>query len=685
MRFLKRPHLVSALLASTLLLGFATAAQAANQAPGAAASSSSLAFAEAGDPGSAGGGNGPAATSIDSLSGSAADARATVAEVANVAGATDEASAPSAAGAGREGTEAAGEPTAPPAPAANAEPVAGSTLNAGANENSGPEANAAAESPTTGADPGTSSQPGGTSPVGAQPGNSGSSQPVTRPSAPEPPAGNAASSAEGGESAASPVSAAASDPGDQNTGAAESNATLQSIWQVEISGCIADCRGINQVEVAEEENTTVQQLEGVLQAVSASQIAAAAHEAAAQTTTTLVQLQIGCLAQCIGATTTGSAPLAYYEQGLRELMAELMAALPSLDVAPASDQNATEQTISQQQYGEGSPLEQVERASDVNTTLQIDELSAALVGDLEQALASAEADADQAVNQTEQEIWQLQIGCLMFCVETQQYQLAVQSNTTSQTGAPTEGSSPEAVPVVANDTDELVWQVQIGCIYECVDTTEQQTAPSGYTVLTVPIHAPPATPPPEVSASSPDTAVERGPATAQAAIATSNAAAGGPLSGAASPRPQSDPLASAMAVPPAAIEISTASRLLESGSTRVHRSGAPAGRPIRLVSATVTTRAVVRAGSHNVRSEGSIALILPPGPRAGSPSSYRVADRPVSHLGNQATPRGGTPTVLRASTAAGEGVATDTSILALLAAIVFFALRLSPRRVRPSA
>jgi hypothetical protein len=722
MRFRKRAHPVSALFASVLLLAFATAAQAAGQAVAAPTSSGSPALAGANDASGVAAGNGAAATAQGSPPASAVEAQATPTETTGVAGPANAASTPSAAGSAS--TQVGSEPTP-----GGSGPATSSPPNAGANDDSGPEANLPTESAATnGGDPGSgsqsagtqpaSTQPASTQPASTQPGNPISSQLDTLPSGPEASAGSAGHAVESGQKASPQLSGGTgsdgSGSGAQNIGAAESNATLQSIAQVEISGCTAYCRGITQVEVAEEANTTVQLLEGALQAASAAQMTAAAGAPAAQTTTTLVQLQIGCLSECFGATTTGSAPLASYQQGLQELLAEITAAVLSLEVTPASDQNATEQTISQRQYGEGSPLEQTEVALEVNTTLQIDELSSALVGDLQAALSSAEATADEAVNQTEQEIWQLQIGCLMFCVETQQDQLAAQSNTTSQTVVQTHGSLPEAAAVEANDTAELVWQVQIGCIYWCVDTTEQQTAPSGYTVLTVPIHAPPATSPPEASPGSPETGIEQKPATAETAGSTSIAAVAGTGSGTVSLPPPSDPVATSATLIRPAVETPLTSGVVGPGQAPQGRSGAATKRPLLRVPSTVTTVVVSSVATDQQRNESSITHIPSSGIYASSPSPasppsvYKLATQPARELGTRPAPAlpqpvhvlgtqpagaiAGEPehalrtrAMLGAAITAGEGVVSDTPILVLLAAIVFFVLRLSPRRVRSSA
>jgi hypothetical protein len=480
--------------------------------------------------------------------------------------------------------------------------------------------------------------------------------------------------------------------GAQDTGAADSNATVQAIWQVEISGCIAYCHGITQVQVAEEENTTVQVLEGVPQAVGASPTVQAGAGETAPTTTGILQVQVGCPSRCTGASTSVAVSVAPYQQAVDELLAAIAPVLSSLNLPPASDQNATTQNISQLEDGEGSALEQTESAFEVNTSLQIDELSSTLIAELEAALGSASVSAEQAVNQTEQEIWQLQIGCLMFCAETQQYQLAAQSNTTSQTILPTPGSVAAASSALTNEANELVWQLQIGCMYQCVDTTQQQIARRGYTPVgvAIPTPWPPAAPPPEASTSSPATGAEQTTIMRESASSTSSAAAVAPDSGgvALTPPTFSTVDTSSTAGSRATIKSFATSRVVGWDRARERRSGAPARRRIRVAASTLTPLVVSAASTHIERRQSSVARVHLPRARASSSSVYKLDTRyklgtrlalgPVA----QPVPARGRHAKLGAAIAAGEGLGSDKALLALLAAIVFFVLRFTPRRVR---
>ncbi len=80
------------------------------------------------------------------------------------------------------------------------------------------------------------------------------------------------------------------------------------------------------------------------------------------------------------------------------------------------------------------------------------------------------------VNQTAQGIWQVQVGCIFDCVGTQQTQQAEQSSSTLQVLGGTPGSAGAAAPTAVNTTVALVWQLQIGCLFWCYDAVEVQTA-----------------------------------------------------------------------------------------------------------------------------------------------------------------------------------------------------------------
>ena len=272
---------------------------------------------------------------------------------------------------------------------------------------------------TSNPDPGTQTQ---TAPPTA-PANSTSNPDPGQQGTPQTPSGQASGS--GG--------------GDQNTGVAESNTTTETIWQVQISGCTAHCQGITQTQAAEQQNMTVQVIEGVPQLLSAVGTQAGASEPS-QITTSVTQIQAGCLSFCFGTTTTSAA----ISQGIQQILGQLLSVLgppglPSQNSTPAIEQNIVEQTAYQWQDAQGLAVAQTQSASQTNTTIQVVDLSSSLTADLMATPGPSGLAVGEAVNQTEQGIWQLQIGCIFYCVQTQQYQQAEQSNTTTQVLSPASG------------------------------------------------------------------------------------------------------------------------------------------------------------------------------------------------------------------------------------------------------
>jgi hypothetical protein len=97
---------------------------------------------------------------------------------------------------------------------------------------------------------------------------------------------------------------------------------------------------------------------------------------------------------------------------------------------------------------------------------------------------------------------------------------------------------------------------------------------------------------------------------------------------------------------------------------------------------------VSAASTHMERRQSSVAQVHLPRARASSSSFYKLDAR--YELGTrlaletltQPVPARARRAMLGAAIGAGEGLGSDTALLALLAAIVFFALRFTPRRVR---
>ena len=89
-----------------------------------------------------------------------------------------------------------------------------------------------------------------------------------------------------------------------------------------------------------------------------------------------------------------------------------------------------------------------------------------------EASPAAAAASNESV--TVQFVWQLQIGCVAFCWETSQTQSASQWAQTIQT-AVAEGDL-EAWAQNLSETLQYVWQIQEGCRHECHGASQSQTA-----------------------------------------------------------------------------------------------------------------------------------------------------------------------------------------------------------------
>ncbi|HEV2980106.1 MAG TPA: hypothetical protein VGX51_01635, partial [Solirubrobacteraceae bacterium] len=254
----------------------------------------------------------------------------------------------------------------------------------------------------------------------------------------------------------------------QASGDPQSNASIQLIWQVQLSECVMHCSGAQQSQTAEQRNETAQ--------VRGRPKAAAPHNAAvtesgARVEKSLSQIQLGCVAECFGTTTTTLATVPpSYAQAVRAVIRAIRVDLSK--VAAAAEQNTVEQTSYQSQRNPRGASVQTQSASQTNTGVQrygASPLIAALQNTLNRSAAP------EAGNGAVQGIWQLQVGCLMFCNETGLSQRAAQSSSTDQAEAPAQAAPGLASPSVAGGT-QLVWQAQIGCLFWCLNTTEQQTA-----------------------------------------------------------------------------------------------------------------------------------------------------------------------------------------------------------------
>jgi hypothetical protein len=390
--------------------------------------------------------------------------------------------------------------------------AAQATLAASASD--APQGNASAPS----SDQGVASSPSeasGTPVTPPQPAAPADEEPVdSAPSAPAPGASTTSISAAVQEAIGQAASASyGSGGGADGTIAAESNATTQLIWQVQISECTTHCSDTEQYQAAEQQSTTHQALAGAPPAATA--IGAQATGEPSQATASVTQVQLGCVSHCLGTTTTtsGAAITANIQQAVEALLHQIAASLPGLSPTPAVDQNAVEQISFELQSQADGSLAQTQSVSQASTTTQeYDASSSALIGDLESALSGPQAASYEAVNQTEQGIWQLQIGCLMFCEETEQYQQAEQSNTTLQTVASRPDANSSTPATLANTAAQLIWQAQIGCLMWCVDAHQQQSAAAENTLALTESQGSGATPPVETTSPPPSKGAEPAPA-----------------------------------------------------------------------------------------------------------------------------------------------------------------------------
>jgi len=232
-----------------------------------------------------------------------------------------------------------------------------------------------------------------------------------------------------------------------------------------------------------------------------------------QPTSTITEIQLGCLAQCFGTTTTSTVPAPLAQQILDEL--SLLApptASTSPEPAPGADQTIVDQVSCQVQTGQPAPGTAVQIATQTSTTIQL--------------IDPASVSQPTAGDQTEQQTWQLQIGCLFYCTDTQQLQHAQQTIATIQILVGQPGSSTSSATGGLGAASQVIWQLQIGCIAWCYDATQVQDATSQTTVtviLPVPPASPPPAPPPSETTDVPPTDTTDSPPQAPAGATVSTA------------------------------------------------------------------------------------------------------------------------------------------------------------------
>ena len=252
------------------------------------------------------------------------------------------------------------------------------------------------------------------------------------------------------------------------------------------------CQGETQVQQASQTSVTIQTVGTAAQQPTEL----AGQSASSQLSSTITQIQIGCVSQCFGLTSTGTATATLAEQVLAELSSLAPPdGSPSLDPAPGSAQNVVAQTSCQLQTGQATTGTQLQSASQSSATVQLIGLAPSLPAFLISPSGGSESSGNSAVDQTQQQIWQLQIGCLFYCVDTQQVQQAQQTVITIQLLAAPSGASgtdPSATSTTGTDTaaQQLIWQLQIGCLAWCYDATPLQDATSQTTVTVITLSPP---------------------------------------------------------------------------------------------------------------------------------------------------------------------------------------------------
>jgi hypothetical protein len=197
----------------------------------------------------------------------------------------------------------------------------------------------------------------------------------------------------------------------------------------------------------------------------------------------VTQTQVGCIHDCSDTSVDTTAP-PISPGALSQLLAALgLQTLPDQPpVAPGTD-SGIQQTSQQTQQGGDDQLQAASQWS----------------GPVQGLVSQAVHETVQAVNQTTQTIVQVQIGCLFYCTDTHQTQQASQSNTAVQVVAQGVAEATAPVTTAVGIVNQLVWQLQIGCLAWCSDTTQEQSASqSNQVVVTTPQQAsdpPPTTPP----------------------------------------------------------------------------------------------------------------------------------------------------------------------------------------------
>ena len=238
--------------------------------------------------------------------------------------------------------------------------------------------------------------------------------------------------------------------------------------------------------MAEQESVTVQVVGTGAESATALETQPS-PSSSSQVTGSVTQIQIGCIVECFGTTTTDPSTSAVIQQFLSDLNSlQPACGSSSPQPAPATEQSVVDLVACQVQTAQ-TIAAQTQLASQSATTVQVTDTTAV-----------SRPPAPSSVAQAQQGTWQLQIGCVFYCVDTQQVQQAQQSITIITSRPGPSGSNPGEVDV----TDQIIWQVQVGCVAWCYDATQVQLI-NGQSTVIVDESPPPTTAPPPPGSSPP--------------------------------------------------------------------------------------------------------------------------------------------------------------------------------------
>jgi hypothetical protein len=408
---------------------------------------------------------------------------------------------------------------------------------------------------------------------------------------------------------------------------------------------------VSQVQTAQQQAVSLQILQIGAQLAGVS--VPTGPGVALQSAGTITQIQIGCVARCFDDSSSNPTTLATAQQLLAELDSLLEAPdPPSATPVPGTEQTVTNQTSCQEQAGQPSSLAQVQSASQSSTTVQL--VGEAIPSLLESSLGGSDPNV-QAVSQTVQSTWQLQIGCLLDCVGSTQTQDADESSTTieSVTGQPTgSGGGLEAT------VTQVIWQVQIGCLVWCYGSTQVQQASTQNTVVLISAPAPDPSPP--------DPAPVSEPGTNEPAPAASGA---GSPPGPADPPPSSPPPSTTPVLPERLSFPSVVGR-----SALVMVGALPSPRAATRAAVVTSDAASSPSRTSAQPSEwwrASLTIVRVAGSRHATAPHPKLSVDPAAHVASR--PHVARPRVLEARTDAGPGVASLALLLVLLAAALAYA------------